>query len=119
MARFSTSSLGAFVWGAVAGAIASRLLPPLIAKGAGSVRIGVDSDPFSVLIADHRIFESLLTEMEKSANDESLRRTQLFLRLKRRLAAHAMAEEDVVYPLLHDWRRCLRTTRSGFSGQAP
>jgi hemerythrin superfamily protein len=102
MARFSTSSLGAFVWGAMAGAIGSRLLPPLIAKGAGSVRIGADGDPFSVLIADHRIFESLLTDMEKSASDEALRRTQLFLRLKRRLAAHAMAEEDVVYPLLHD-----------------
>ena len=47
-----------------------------------------------MLIADHRIFESLLTEMEKSADNEYLHRTQLFLRLKRRLAAHAMAEED-------------------------
>jgi hemerythrin superfamily protein len=102
MARLLTSSLGAFAWGAVAGAIGSRLLPPLIAKSAGSVRIRAGSDPFSVLIADHRIFESLLTEMEQSADSQSLRRTQLFLRLKRRLAAHAMAEEDVVYPLLHD-----------------
>jgi hemerythrin superfamily protein len=86
----------------MAGALGSRLLPPVIAKVAGSVRTGADSDPFSVLTADHRIFESLLTEMEKTANDEYLHRTQLFLRLKRRLAAHAMAEEDVVYPLLHD-----------------
>lgn len=86
----------------MAGAIGSRLLPPFIAKVTGSARIGADSDPFSVLIADHRIFESLLTEMEQSADNESLYRTQLFLRLKRRLAAHAMAEEDVVYPLLHD-----------------
>jgi hemerythrin superfamily protein len=102
MTRFSTSSFGAFAWGAVAGTIGSRLLPPFIAKVAGSVRTGADSDPFSVLIADHRIFESLLSEMEKSVDDEYLHRTQLFLRLKRRLAAHAMAEEDVVYPLLHD-----------------
>jgi hypothetical protein len=85
----------------VAEAIGSRLLPPLIATRADSVRIGADGGPFSMLISDHRIFESLLTEMEESDERESLHRTQFLFRLKRRLAAHAMAE-DVVYPLLHD-----------------
>ena len=50
----------------------------------------------------NRIFSSLLGEMEQSSKGAVFHRTQLFLRLKRRLAAHALAEEDVVYPLLHD-----------------
>jgi hemerythrin superfamily protein len=32
----------------------------------------------------------------------TVQRAQLLLRLKRGLAAHAMAEEDVVYPMLQD-----------------
>ncbi len=100
--RLPAGGLGAFAWGAAVGAFGSRLLPPLMGKLAGSTRLLADADPFSVLIADHRIFESILSQMEESTEDQVLHRTQLFLRLKRRLGAHAMAEEDVVYPLLHD-----------------
>jgi hemerythrin superfamily protein len=71
-----------------------------------------------VLIADHRIFELLLSEMEKSADNEYLHRTQLFLRLKRRLAAHAMAEEDVVYPLLHDQARAAEDAKHLYAEHA-
>src|SRR5690349_11229448 len=33
--------------------------------------------------------------------DSKVRRSRLFLMLKRKLARHALAEEDVVYPILH------------------
>lgn len=87
----------AFLAGALAGAFAVRVLPPVIAQLAGAMR-----DPFDDLTADHRHFVRLLRSMEESGPDEPVRRTALLLRLKRGLAAHAMAEEDVVYPLLHD-----------------
>lgn len=102
MGRLPGRGLGAFAWGAAAAVFASRVLPPLIAQVAGAARVNAESDPFAVLVADHRKFVSLLTEMERSDSRAVFNRTQLFLRLKRRLAAHAMAEEDIVYPLLHD-----------------
>ena len=59
-------------------------------------------DPLETLIADHRHFVALLTDMEQSPDTAKFHRTQLLLRLKRRMTAHALAEEDIVYPLLHD-----------------
>lgn len=38
--------------------------------------------------------------MERAQDSGTAKRTGLFLMLKRRLAKHALAEEDVVYPLL-------------------
>src|SRR5690606_39127033 len=96
------SVAAAFAGGAATALIASRLLPPVAAMAAGSARLAAGRDPFESLMNDHRRFLGLLSDMEESANSESLRRTQLLLRLKRGLAAHAMAEEDVVYPILHD-----------------
>jgi iron-sulfur cluster repair protein YtfE (RIC family) len=43
---------------------------------------------------------SHLDAMVDSADSETFIRAQRLLRLKRQLAAHAMAEEDVVYPTL-------------------
>lgn len=40
--------------------------------------------------------------MEQGGDAGTLQRTQWLLRLKRGLAAHAMAEEDVIYPLLSE-----------------
>ncbi|HYE01390.1 MAG TPA: hemerythrin domain-containing protein, partial [Alphaproteobacteria bacterium] len=51
---------------------------------------------------DHRKILNLLAEMERSPRGAVAERTELLLRLKRQLTAHALAEEDVVYPLLHD-----------------
>lgn len=96
------SVAAAFAGGAATALIASRLLPPVAAMATGSARLAAGDDPFESLLADHRRFLDLLTDMGQSASKESFRRTQLLLRLKRGLAAHAMAEEDVVYPLLHD-----------------
>lgn len=96
---FSAGGLAAFAGGAVVAVIASRVLPPLLAQAAGSAS---GRDPFRALADDHRHIMALLNEMEQTHPSATFRRTQLLLRLKRRLAAHAMAEEDVVYPLLHD-----------------
>lgn len=94
--------LGAFAWGAAAAFVASRILPPLIAQVAGAARASRDGDPFAALIVDHRHMVSLLTRMERSGAADVLDRTQLLMRLKRQMTAHALAEEDVVYPMLHD-----------------
>ena len=93
--------LAAFTTGALAAVIASRVLPPLLAQAAGSAQAAAGRDPFDALADDHRIILSLLDRMESSPDNAVFDRTQLLLRLKRRLSAHALAEEDVVYPLLH------------------
>lgn len=98
----STPGIAAFAFGAVAGVLAGRLLPPIAAAASGSARARAGFDPFDALAADHRRFLDLLEEMAESRSDARIQRIQLLLRLKRRLAAHAMAEEDVIYPLLAD-----------------
>jgi iron-sulfur cluster repair protein YtfE (RIC family) len=88
----------AFAGGASVGLVAGHLLPPLLAQAGGW--LGAGTDPFELLADDHRHFIDLLRQMEAARGSGLVFRTQLFLRLKRSLAAHAMAEEDVVYPLL-------------------
>lgn len=98
----SGQGVAAFAGGAVLAVIASRVMPPLIAQMAGAARASVGRDPFDALAHDHRHILALLSEMVQTPIDDLGRRTRLLLRLKRRLAAHAVAEEDVVYPMLHD-----------------
>ncbi|HYD29742.1 MAG TPA: hemerythrin domain-containing protein [Azospirillaceae bacterium] len=98
----SMRGLAAFASGAVAAIIVSRILPPLVAQATGAARAVAGRDPFDALAQDHRQILFLLNEMERSPNDAVFHRTQHLLRLKRRLTAHALAEEDVIYPLLHD-----------------
>ncbi|HSK42033.1 MAG TPA: hemerythrin domain-containing protein [Arenibaculum sp.] len=96
-------SLAMFAGGAVAAILVSRILPPLMAQAGGTARARAGyRDGFDTLIQDHRKLLSLLTRMEHSPDTAVVDRTQLLLRLKRQLAAHARAEEDVIYPLLHD-----------------
>jgi hemerythrin-like domain-containing protein len=90
-----------FAAGIAAGIIGSRLFPPLVAAASGSGRARAGRDPFELLIADHRQILSVLDDMVSAPADSTMRRSRLFLTLKRKLAKHAMAEEDVVYPLLH------------------
>ena len=40
--------------------------------------------------------------MQEVSQENRAERTKLFLSLKRTLAKHALAEEDIVYPLLHE-----------------
>ena len=98
----STQNAVAFAGGAAAAVVAARILPPLLGMAAGSALAAMGRDPFESLMADHRRFLGFLSAMEQSRNDELFQRVQLLLRLKRQLAAHALAEEDVIYPLLHE-----------------
>src|SRR3954464_8046363 len=86
--------------GILVGILAARILPPFLAMACGSARARAGHDPFESLIADHRRFRDLLARMNEATG--TVQRAQLLLRLKRGLAAHAMAEEDVVYPMLQD-----------------
>jgi len=88
--------------GMALGVLASRLLPPLIASANGTIAAKRGDDPFERLIQDHRAIISTLQQMEAAPREAWARRGTLFLKLKRTLAKHAMAEEDVVYPALHD-----------------
>lgn len=96
----SGRDITAFILGAVAAIIAVRVMPPFMGRAAGTALNAIGRDPFARLIADHRYFVALLDDMEQTENDEVFRRTQLLLRLKRALTAHALAEEDIVYPAL-------------------
>ncbi len=106
MARFRRNhsvlnQIAAAAGGVVVGVVGSRLLPPLAAQVSGAVRARAGRDPFERLIQDHRRIRSVLNEMARIPEGSPARRAKLFLKLKRTLAKHTMAEEDVVYPLLH------------------
>lgn len=88
------------IGGVAAGIVGSRLLPPLIAAAGGMSRTRAGGDPFDRLIQDHRQILSTLDQMLAAPADSTFRRSRLYLMLKRKLAKHAMAEEDVVYPLV-------------------
>jgi len=87
--------------GMLLGAVASRILPPLVATISGSLRTRLGEEPFKLLVQDHRTILSLIEKMQDSG-DSVKGRTAAFLMFKRKLAKHALAEEDVVYPLLHE-----------------
>lgn len=88
--------------GVAAGIVGSRLLPPLLAAATGAGRARRGHDPFELLIADHRMLLSTLDQMLEAPTESVARRASLYLALKRKLGKHALAEEDVVYPLLHN-----------------
>lgn len=100
--RSRTGGIAAFATGALAGLIASRALPPLLAQASGMAHGAAGHDPFDVLVQDHRLITALLNDLEQSPQDAVFERTRKLFRLKRRLNAHALAEEDVVYPLLFE-----------------
>lgn len=91
-----------FAGGALIALVGARLLPPLIAQARGKARMRDGGDPFETLVEDHRAIMMNLDSMVASAGGEAFKRTQHLLRLKRRLGAHAMAEEDIVYPALRE-----------------
>jgi iron-sulfur cluster repair protein YtfE (RIC family) len=98
----SMRDLTAIGIGMAAGVVASRLLPPLVAQAVGGMRARSGADPFDRLIQDHRRILSVLDRMLDVPEDRRAERAKLFLSLKRTLAKHALAEEDIVYPALHD-----------------
>ena len=95
-----TRDIAAVAGGLAVGVVGSRLLPPLLSGAAGSMRAGLGENPFDRLMQDHRSVLSLLDRLVGASEESAARRMAGFLAVKRALAKHAMAEEDVVYPLL-------------------
>ena len=87
--------------GIAAGIVGGRFLPPVIGMLAASRRVQAGGDPFAQLMDDHRQILGILNDMV-AAPTASMDRSRLFLMLKRKLAKHAMAEEDVVYPIVRN-----------------
>jgi len=94
--------IAALAGGVALGVVASRLLPPVVANASGAVRAKFGQDPFRKLEQDHRLIQSLLRKMAEASEDSAAQRMKLLLVFKRALGKHAMAEEDVVYPILYD-----------------
>ena len=86
--------------GIATGIVAGRLIPPLVSGMKSASRVRSGGDPFELLLDDHRRILRSLDDMVSTPAGSKIRRSWLFLALKRRLAKHAMAEEDVVYPLV-------------------
>lgn len=86
--------------GAAGGLLLGRFLPVLLANVNGLARGMAGGDPFAGLIREHRQLLSLLDQMENLPTSDRVRRKVLFLAFKRTIGKHAMAEEDIVYPLL-------------------
>jgi iron-sulfur cluster repair protein YtfE (RIC family) len=81
---------------------ASRFLPPVVANASGALKAKFGQDPFRKLEEDHRYVKSLLRRMADASEGSPAERMKLLLMFKRALGKHAMAEEDVVYPILHE-----------------
>ncbi len=86
--------------GAAGGLLLGRFLPVLFANASGFVAGSAGADPFAGLIEEHRTLLSLLDKMEHLPVTERVKRRFLFLAFKRTIGKHAMAEEDIIYPLL-------------------
>lgn len=98
----SGREIAAFGAGMMLSLIASRIAPPFASRAIGTLRGRAGADPFEVLAADHRRMLGLFSLIERTDDSATARRTALLFQLKRMLAAHALAEEDVVYPMLRD-----------------
>ncbi len=96
------SAYGMLAVGAAGGLLLGRFLPLLIANMKGALGGAMGKDPFANLIAEHRKLLSLLDRMESTPVTRRLKRAALFLQFKRLIGKHAMAEEDIVYPLLRN-----------------
>ena len=88
--------------GALVMLTASRIAPPFAGRAIGSLRSMTGTDPFEALAQDHRKVLALLDRIGETDNAAVMRRGAMLFQVKRMLTAHALAEEDIVYPMLHD-----------------
>jgi hemerythrin superfamily protein len=95
-------SFTAFAAGAALSFAASRLMPPLAGRAVGLARVAAGGDPFEALARDHRLVLGMMDAALRANGRARIRRTATLLQIKRSLTAHALAEEDVVYPMLRD-----------------
>jgi hemerythrin superfamily protein len=99
---FSARDALTFGAGAMIMLAASRLAPPVAGRAIGSIRAMAGTDPFEALAQDHQKALALFDRIEATEDSAIARRNSMLLQLKRMLTAHALAEEDIVYPMLHD-----------------
>ncbi len=86
--------------GVAGGALLGRFLPVLFANASGLAQGAAERDPFAGLIQQHRTLLLMLDKMEHLPATNWAKRKFLFLDFKRTIGKHAMAEEDIIYPLL-------------------
>ena len=98
----STANMVAFGAGALIMMTAGRLMAPVAGRAMGSMRAMTGADPFEALAQDHQKALALMEAIEATPDNAIARRASMLLQLKRMLTAHALAEEDIVYPMLID-----------------
>jgi hemerythrin superfamily protein len=81
---------------------ASRIAPPFAGRAIGSLRSMTGTDAFEALAQDHRKVLALLDRLAETNNAAAMRRSAMLFQVKRMLTAHGLAEEDIIYPMLHD-----------------
>jgi hemerythrin superfamily protein len=81
---------------------AARMAPPFAMRAMGSMRGMAGTDPFDALAQDHQKALAVFDRLEATDITMVTRRNTLLTQLKRMIAAHALAEEDIVYPMLCD-----------------
>ncbi len=87
--------------GMAAGALLAKFVHPWIMGVLGAARTQTTGgDAFDDLTRDHALILGLLDEMLRL--DSAAAQLPIFLNVKRVLTKHALAEEDVVYPLLRN-----------------
>ena len=99
---FSARTAISFGAGALMMLTASRIAPPFAGRAIGSLRSTAGTDPFDARAQDHRKVLALLDRLAETDNTATMRRAAMLFQVKRMLTAHALAEEDVIYPMLHD-----------------
>jgi hemerythrin superfamily protein len=81
---------------------AARMAPPFAMRAVGSMRGMAGTDPFDALAQDHQKALAVFNHIEATDSSMVTRRNTLLTQLKRMITAHALAEEDIVYPMLYD-----------------
>jgi hemerythrin superfamily protein len=99
---FSARTAVSFGAGALMMLTASRIAPPFAGRAIGSLRSITGTDPFDALAQDHRKVLALLDRLVETDKASTMRRAAMLFQIKRMLTAHALAEEDIIYPMLHD-----------------
>ena len=98
----SGRSMIVFGAGALLMLAAARMAPPFAGRAIGTLRAMSGTDPFEALAQDHQRVLAVFERIEQADGAATIRRSAMLQQLKRMLTAHALAEEDIVYPMLHD-----------------
>jgi hemerythrin superfamily protein len=99
---FSGRDLVALGAGMLLGLGMGRVAPPVAGRALGSIAAMAGRDPFDALAQDHRNLLGVFDAIERTDSSARLRRATLLFQIKRMLTAHALAEEDIIYPMLRD-----------------